>query len=70
MSRKEPKTHTQQQLTTPITPDWPEKDELHEEQLDQVVGGSQSTGAGAGKVTFNPFSITRKIDVSTPKLYE
>ena len=22
--------------------------------------GSQSTGAGAGKVTFNPFSITRK----------
>ncbi len=24
--------------------------------------GSQSTGAGAGKVTFNPFSITRKID--------
>jgi hypothetical protein len=24
--------------------------------------GSQSTGAGAGKITFNPFSITRKID--------
>jgi hypothetical protein len=23
--------------------------------------GSQSTGSGAGKVTFNPFSITRKI---------
>jgi hypothetical protein len=23
--------------------------------------GSQSTGTGAGKVTFNPFSITRKI---------
>ena len=23
--------------------------------------GSQSTGIGAGKVTFNPFSITRKI---------
>jgi hypothetical protein len=22
--------------------------------------GSQSSGAGAGKVTFNPFSITRK----------
>lgn len=22
--------------------------------------GSQSTGAGAGKITFNPFSITRK----------
>ncbi len=28
--------------------------------------GSQSTGAGAGKVTFNPFSITRKIDRSSP----
>jgi len=28
--------------------------------------GSQSTGAGAGKVTFNPFSITRKLDKSSP----
>ncbi len=27
------------------------------------------TGAGAGKVTFNPFSITRKIDVASPKLF-
>src|SRR4051794_34448080 len=32
--------------------------------------GSQSTGAGAGKVTFNPFSITRKIDVSSAVFYE
>jgi Type VI secretion system effector, Hcp len=24
--------------------------------------GSQSTGSGAGKVTFNPFSITRRFD--------
>jgi type VI secretion system secreted protein Hcp len=32
--------------------------------------GSQSTGAGAGKVTFNPFSITRKIDKASPKLFE
>jgi type VI secretion system secreted protein Hcp len=31
--------------------------------------GSQSTGAGAGKVTFNPFSITRKIDISSPTLF-
>jgi type VI secretion system secreted protein Hcp len=30
--------------------------------------GSQSTGAGAGKVTFNPFSITRKIDKLSPRL--
>ena len=31
--------------------------------------GSQSTGAGAGKVTFNPFSITRKIDKASPHLF-
>jgi type VI secretion system secreted protein Hcp len=32
--------------------------------------GSQSTGAGAGKITFNPFSITRKIDMSSPVFYQ
>ena len=32
--------------------------------------GSQSSGAGAGKVTFNPFSITRKIDQLSPILFE
>src|SRR3978361_420805 len=32
--------------------------------------GSQSTGAGAGKVTFNPFSITRKIDCASPTFFE
>lgn len=32
--------------------------------------GSQSSGAGAGKVTFNPFSITRKIDKSSPVLFK
>jgi type VI protein secretion system component Hcp len=45
------------------------KTELAEDELNSVSGGnigSQSTGAGAGKVTFNPFSITRKIDRSTP----
>ena len=31
--------------------------------------GSQSTGAGAGKIVFNPFSITRKIDKSSPTLF-
>lgn len=30
--------------------------------------GSQSTGAGAGKITFNPFSITRFPDVMSPHL--
>ena len=32
--------------------------------------GSQSSGAGAGKVTFNPFSITRKIDKASPLLFQ
>jgi type VI secretion system secreted protein Hcp len=31
---------------------------------------SQSTGLGAGKITFNPFSITRKIDKASPWLYQ
>jgi type VI secretion system secreted protein Hcp len=32
--------------------------------------GSQTSGAGAGKVTFNPFSITRKIDQASPTLFQ
>jgi type VI protein secretion system component Hcp len=32
--------------------------------------GSQASGAGAGKVTFNPFSITRNIDKLSPKLFQ
>ena len=31
--------------------------------------GSQSSGAGAGKITFNPFSITRKIDCATTRFF-
>ena len=44
--------------------------ELSEVELDQVAGGtgSKSTGAGAGKVSFNPFTITKHIDVATPRL--
>jgi type VI secretion system secreted protein Hcp len=39
--------------------------------IEQVLNiGSQSSGAGAGKVTFNPFSITRKIDRSSPVLFD
>ncbi len=44
-------------------------DELTDAELFEAAGGgigSQSTGAGAGKVTFNPFSITRKIDSASP----
>jgi len=31
--------------------------------------GSQSKGAGAGKITFNPFSITRKTDRASPNFF-
>jgi type VI secretion system secreted protein Hcp len=38
--------------------------------IEQVLNiGSQSRGAGAGKVTFNPFSITRKIDAASPIMF-
>ncbi len=32
--------------------------------------GSQSGGSGAGKITFNPFSITRKIDAASPGFFQ
>lgn len=39
--------------------------------IEQVLNiGSQSSGAGAGKVTFNPFSITKKVDNLSPVLYQ
>ena len=39
--------------------------------IEQMLNiGSQSSGAGAGKVTFNPFSITRNIDRSSPLLFQ
>jgi len=38
--------------------------------ISQPKIGSATGGAGAGKVTFNPFQITRKVDSASPKLYE
>src|SRR5580658_2085342 len=39
--------------------------------IEQVLNiGSQSTGTGAGKITFNPFRITRKIDRASPLLFD
>jgi type VI secretion system secreted protein Hcp len=32
--------------------------------------GSAGSGTGAGKITFNPFSITRPVDKSSPLLFE
>ena len=37
-------------------------DELTNAELSKVIGGSQSSGAGAGKISFNP-------DVASPKLF-
>src|SRR5271165_2181591 len=38
--------------------------------IEQVLNiGSQSSGAGAGKVTFNPYQITRKSDRLSPLLF-
>jgi type VI protein secretion system component Hcp len=31
--------------------------------------GSQSAGAGAGKVTYNPLTITKRVDVNSPTLF-
>jgi len=44
-------------------------EDLTELELSKVTGGSQSTGAGAGKVTFNPFQVTKRIDVASPSLF-
>jgi type VI protein secretion system component Hcp len=41
---------------------------LTESELFNVNGGGGNTGTSAGKVTFNSFSITRRIDVASPKL--
>jgi type VI protein secretion system component Hcp len=45
--------------------------ELSEAELAKATGGGGtcSGGCGTGKVTFNPFSITRKIDSSSPILF-
>jgi type VI secretion system Hcp family effector len=38
--------------------------------IEQVLNiGSQSSGAGSGKVTFNPFQITKKTDSASPQLF-
>jgi type VI secretion system secreted protein Hcp len=39
--------------------------------IEQILSiGSQRSGAGAGKVTFNAFSITRKIDCASPIFFK
>ena len=61
------------QLTSPKPQEKPdfEDDEISDEELDKVNGGtiSHSTGAGAGKVSLNPFNITRKTDKASNQLF-
>jgi type VI protein secretion system component Hcp len=46
-----------------------DKAELTVAELEAVAGGKGSQSTGTGKVSFNPFSITRKIDKATPILF-
>ena len=43
------------------------REELTESELSSVTGGK---GSGAGKVTFNPFSITKHYDKASPTLFQ
>lgn len=50
--------------------------ELSAAALDGIVGGADTAGSttgastDAGKITFNPFSITRKIDRASPIFFQ
>jgi type VI protein secretion system component Hcp len=46
-----------------------QSEELTELDLSNITAGSPSTGAGAGKVTFHPFSITKHVDKASPVLF-
>lgn len=70
MENNEPKE--QPILTTsnmePIT----SEEELSDDDLDQVSGGigSQSTGAGAGKVKLSEFTISKTLDKTSPNIFQ
>jgi type VI secretion system secreted protein Hcp len=58
------------ELQNTVHPGWTEVSD-YSFDIEQVLNiGSQSAGAGAGKVTFNPFSITRNVDVNSPIFYQ
>ena len=45
----------------------PTTKELGDAELEEVTGGA---GSGAGKVTFNSFTITRKSDRASPGFFQ
>jgi type VI protein secretion system component Hcp len=44
--------------------------QLTQAELDKVAGGSASTGGGGGKAILSDISITKNVDLASPKLYE
>jgi hypothetical protein len=42
------------------------KNQLDESALDQVSGGTDTAGAGAGKIKFNEFTIEKTTDAASP----
>jgi type VI protein secretion system component Hcp len=45
--------------------------QLTQAELDKVAGGSDNTsGSAAGKVQVKDISITKNVDLASPKLYE
>jgi type VI protein secretion system component Hcp len=55
----------------PIAPNTVFEIEDYSLDIEQTLNiGSQSSGAGAGKVKFNPFSITRKVDKASTILFQ
>ena len=47
-----------------------ELDDFHFDVENPATIGSATGGAGAGKVKFNTFTITKRTDASTPRLYQ
>jgi hypothetical protein len=60
------KTNEKTKSPTPTEPEAKAEGELRDADLQKVLGGSQASGAGAGKINFNPFSITKKTDKPRP----
>src|SRR5262245_59688644 len=54
-------------VVRPVDSRDPRTTDLNEAELSTASGGT--TGAGAGKVTFNPFVITKHVDKATPILF-
>ena len=42
---------------------------LTETELNNVTGGSQDSGSGAGKAKLHDFQITKKVDKASPNFF-